>query len=67
MTRPVDDAHVAQSWQFGPEQYVLLKAAYDEAVAAGVTQFVYASRDLDVNYAKYLLEYLADRLQIQEA
>lgn len=62
-----DDAHVSQGYNVSPETYATLKAAYDKAVQEKQEYFLYRNRVVLVDYAKYLLEYLEQKLEIQHA
>jgi hypothetical protein len=60
-----DNAHVSQGYNESPETYVQLKAAYDQAVKEKQEYFLYRNRVVLVEYAKYLLEHLEQKLEIQ--
>lgn len=46
-----------------PAQVYQLKRRYDQAVENGEEQFTFQGHQLLTSYAKYMLEYLADRIK----
>lgn len=47
--------------------YIKLKRAYDAALEEGHTSFVFQERELLVDYAKYLLQYLKPKFEDEES
>jgi hypothetical protein len=51
---------------FDETKYRALRKAYNEAVLAGKTEFVFEGHDLLTSYAYYMLEHVANTLGITE-
>ncbi len=52
-----------QGWiEFDRKKYNKLRMAYNQALAREKDEFVFQGMDLVTDYAKYLLEYLDNRL-----
>lgn len=47
---------------FTKTTYKLLKRAYEKAMTDNEDSFIFGGQEFDTNYAKYLLEYLKDKL-----
>jgi hypothetical protein len=48
---------------FAPKKLKLLKIAYDEAVLMGRESFIFENKEILVDYAKYMIEYLEGKLK----
>lgn len=55
-------SNISQNMEFDRPKLKRLIKARDEAEKAGEKQFTFEGHEVDVGYAKYLIEYLDQRL-----
>ena len=48
---------------FDPKKLIELKAAHDQAVTSGESEFTFQGDSWHIDFAKYLIEYLEDRFK----